>query len=75
MRVAEPLETKLCAFEDEIAIVKLKSYKSPRINQSASERFQAGCQSVCLENHKFINSIWNKIKLVLLWTVSISGLV
>jgi hypothetical protein len=62
MCAAEPLETQLWAFDLEIAAEKVKSYKSPRINQIAAEWFQAGCKRVCLENHKFIHSTQDSVE-------------
>jgi hypothetical protein len=75
MCAAEPLETQLCAFEVEIATEKVKSYKSPKINQIAAEWFQARCKRAYLENHKFINSIRKNEKLLLRRTVSSTVLV
>jgi hypothetical protein len=46
-------------FEVEIAIEKLKRYKSPRTDKVLAEVIQAGGNSLCFEIHKLINSIWN----------------
>jgi hypothetical protein len=75
MSAAEPLETQLCAFEVEIATEKMKSYKSPKINQIAAEWFQARCKIACIENHKFINSTRRNEKLLLRRTVSSTALI
>ena len=47
-------------FEFEIAIEKLKSHKSPDIEQIPSELINAGGKTIPSEAHKLINSIWNK---------------
>jgi hypothetical protein len=47
----------------EIAIAKLKKYKSPGTDQIPAELIQAGGETLWSEIHKFINSIWNKEEL------------
>jgi hypothetical protein len=51
------------AFEVEMAIEKLKSYKSPGIDQIPAELIKAGGSKICSEFHKLIISIWNKEEL------------
>jgi hypothetical protein len=46
--------------EVEIAIAKLKKYKSPGSDQIPAELIQAGGEILLSEIHKLINSVWNK---------------
>jgi hypothetical protein len=46
--------------EVEIAIGKLKSYKSSGTDQIPTEFIKAGVRTLCSELHKLICSIWNK---------------
>ena len=48
------------AFEVKLDIEKLKSYKSPGINQVPAELIKARSQTVHYEIHKLITSIWNE---------------
>ena len=50
-------------FEVELAIEKLKNYKSHGINQIPAELIKAGCWTIRCEIHKLIISIWNKEEL------------
>ena len=50
------------AAEFELAIDKLKSHKSPVIDQILAELIKAGGRTICLEIHKLITSIWKKEK-------------
>jgi hypothetical protein len=59
--VPEPI-----AFEVEMAIEKLKRYKSPGIDQIPAELIKAGCSKICK-----ISSIWNKDELPEQWKESI----
>jgi hypothetical protein len=47
-------------FKVEIAIAKLKRYKSPGSDQITTELVHAGVEILQAELHKLINSIWNK---------------
>jgi hypothetical protein len=47
-------------FEVEIAITKLKRYKSPGSDEIPAELIQTGGQILRFKIHKVINSIWNK---------------
>jgi hypothetical protein len=67
---AEPLVPKPRSFEVEIAIAKLKKYKSPGSDQSLAELIQAGGETLWSEIHKLINSIWNKEELSAQWKES-----
>ena len=55
--------TELRAFEVELAIEKLKSHKSPGIDQIPAELIKAGGRTINSGIHKLINSIWNKEEL------------
>jgi hypothetical protein len=55
----------------EIAIAKLKKYKSPGSDQIPAELIQAGGKILPSEIHKLINSVWNKEKLPDQWKESI----
>ena len=58
------------AFEDEMAIEKLKGHESPGIDQIAAELFKAGGRTSRYEIHKLIY-IWNKEQLHEEWKGSI----
>jgi hypothetical protein len=47
----------------EIAIAKLKKYKSPGSDQIPAELIQAGGEILLSAIHKLINSVWNKEEL------------
>jgi len=63
IHTAEPLLPEPSASEVELAIDKLKSHKSPGIDQIPVELIKAGGRTICLEIHKLITSIWKKEKL------------
>jgi len=71
IHTAEPLVPEPSATEVELAIDKLKSHKSPGIDQIPAELIKAGCRTICLEIHKLITSIWKKEKLPEEWKESI----
>jgi len=60
---AELLVPEPSTVEVELAIDKLKSHKSPGINQILAELIKAGSRTICLEINKLISSIWEKEKL------------
>jgi hypothetical protein len=60
---ADPLVPEPSSSEVEIAIEKLKRYKSLGIDQIPAERIQAGGNTLRSEIHKLINCIWNKEEL------------
>jgi hypothetical protein len=60
IHTAEPLVPETSAFEVEMAIEKLKRYKSPGIDQIPAELIKAGGSEICSEIQKLINSVWNK---------------
>ena len=49
------------------AVDKLKSHKSPGIDQIPAELIKVGGRALCLEIHKLITSIWKKEKLPEEW--------
>ena len=57
---ADPLVPEPSAFKIELAIDKLKSHKSPGIDEIPAELIKAGDGTICLEIHKLITSIWKK---------------
>ena len=59
------------AFEVELAIEKLKSHKSPGIDQIPTEMIKTGGKTIRYEVHKLISSIWNKKELTEEWKESI----
>jgi hypothetical protein len=50
----------LSLLEVEIAIAKLKRYKSPGSDQILAELIQAGSEILRSNIHMLFNSIWNK---------------
>ena len=63
IHTAEPLVPEPSAFEVELAIEKLKSHKSPVIDQIPAELIKAGGRTIRCGIHKLIISIWNKEEL------------
>jgi len=59
------------AFKVELAIEKLKSHKSPGIDQIPAELIKAGDRTIRWVIHKLIISIWNKEELPEEWKESI----
>jgi hypothetical protein len=57
--------------EAEVAIGKLKRYKSPGVDQIPAELIQAGGETLRSEIHKLIKLIWNKEELPHQWKESI----
>ena len=64
---AEPLVPETNAFEIELAIEKLKSHKSPRIDQITAELIKEAGRKIHSEIRKIINSISNKLELPEEW--------
>ena len=71
IHTAEPLVPEPSASEVGLAIDKLKSHKSPGIDQIPAELIQAEGRTIYLEIHKLIISIWKKEKLPEEWKESI----
>jgi len=70
IHTVEPLPEP-SAFEVELAIGKLKSHKSPGIDEIPVELIKAGGGTICGENHKLITSISKKEELSEEWKNSI----
>jgi hypothetical protein len=58
--MAEPLMPEPSLVEVEIAIGKLKSYKSPGTDQISVKLIKVGGETLCSEIHKLICSVQNK---------------
>jgi hypothetical protein len=67
IHTAEPLVPEPSLVEVEIALGKLKSYKSPGPDQMLAELIKAGGETVYFEVHKLICSIRNKKELPQQW--------
>jgi hypothetical protein len=65
-QTAEPLVPGPSRLEVEIAIAKLKKYKSPGSDQILAELIQAD-EILLSAIHKLINSVWNKEELPDQW--------
>jgi hypothetical protein len=64
IRTSEPLVPEPSLVEVEIAVGKLKRYKSPGTDQILAELIKAGGETLCSEIHRLIHSIWNKEELL-----------
>jgi hypothetical protein len=71
IHIAEPLVPESSPIEVEIAVKKLKWYKSPGSDQILAKLIQAGGEILCSKIHELINSIWNMEKLPDQWKESI----
>jgi hypothetical protein len=67
----EPLVPEPSLVKVEIAIGKLKSYKSLGTNEILAELIKAGGETLCSEIHRLKWSIWNKEELPQQWKESI----
>jgi hypothetical protein len=63
IHTAEPLVPEPSASEVELDMEKLKSHKSPGIDQIQAELIKAGGRTIGLEIYKLITSIWKEEKL------------
>jgi hypothetical protein len=63
IHMAEPLVPGPSCLEVEIAIAKLRNYKSPGSDQILAELIQAGGEILLSTVHKLTNSVWNKEEL------------
>jgi hypothetical protein len=71
VHTAEPLVPGPSHLEVEIAIAKLKKYKSPGSDQIPAELIKAGGEMLLSAIHKLINSLWNREELPDQWKESI----
>jgi hypothetical protein len=71
IHTAEPLVPGPSFVELEIAIGKLKSYKSLGTEQIPAELIKAGGETLCSETHRLISSLCNKVELPQQWKESI----
>jgi hypothetical protein len=71
VHTAEPLVPGLSRLEVEIALAKLKKYKSPGSDQIPVEQIQARGEILMSEIHKLINSVWKREELPHQWKESI----
>jgi hypothetical protein len=60
MHTADPFVREPSASEAEVAIGKLKRYKSPGVDQIPAELIQAGGETLRSEIHKLIELFWKK---------------
>jgi hypothetical protein len=70
IHTAEPLVPEPSLVEVEIAIGKLKSYKSPGTDQTPAELIKARGETLCSEIRKLTRFIWNKEELPQQWKES-----
>jgi hypothetical protein len=70
MHTAEPSVPVSSASEVEVAIGKLKRYKSPGFDQIPAEVIQTGGETLRSEIHELTKLIWNKEELPHQWKVS-----
>jgi hypothetical protein len=71
VHTAEPLVPGPSHLEVEIAIAKLKKYKSPCSDLILAELTQAGGEILLSAIHELINSVWHKEELPDQWMGSI----
>jgi hypothetical protein len=71
MDTAEPLVSEPSSFKVEIAIEKLRRYKSLGTEQILAKLIQAGGNTLHSKIHKLITSVWNKEELPQQWKVFI----
>jgi hypothetical protein len=72
IHTAEPLVPEPSLVKMEIAIGKLKSYKSTGTDNIPAELIKAGGQTLYSEIHRLICCIWNKEELPQQWQESIT---
>jgi hypothetical protein len=71
MHTAEPFVPESSASELEVAVGKLKKYKSAGVDQIPAELIQAGGETLRSEIYKLIKLIWNREELPHQWKESI----
>jgi hypothetical protein len=75
IHTAEPLIPEPSLVEVEIAIGKLKNYKSPDTDHILAELIKAGGETLCSEIRRLICSVWDKAELPQQWKESIIVLI
>jgi hypothetical protein len=71
MHAAEPFVPEPSVSEVEVAIWKMKRYKSPGTDQFPTELIKAGGEILLSEIHELTKLIWNKEELPYQWKESI----
>jgi hypothetical protein len=71
IHMAEPLIPEPSLVEVEIAVAKLRRYKSPSADQIPAELIKAGGEILYSEIHRLTCSIWNKEELPQQWKESV----
>jgi hypothetical protein len=71
VHTAEPFVLEPSASEVEVAVGKLKRYKSPGVDQIPAELIQAGGETLHSEILKLIKLIWKKEELSHQWKESV----
>ena len=74
IHTAESLVPETSASEVQLAIEKLKTHKSPGIDQIPAGMIKAGGKTIHYEIHKLITSNWNKEELPEEWKESITSI-
>jgi hypothetical protein len=69
MHTAKPFVPDLNASKVEVAVGKLKRYRSPGVDEIPAELTQTGGKTLPLEIHKLIKLIWNREELPHQWKV------
>jgi hypothetical protein len=67
IHTAERLIPQPTPFEVQIAIAKLKRYKTPDIDQIPAELIEEGSETLRSEIHILTNSVWNEEELPEQW--------
>jgi hypothetical protein len=67
----KPFVPEPSASEVEVAVVKLKRYRSPGVDQIPAELIEAGGETLRSEIHELIKLIWNKEELPHQWKESV----
>ena len=75
IHTAEPLVSEPSAYEVELAIEKVKSHKSPGMDQIPAALVKTEGRTIRPDICKLINSLWNKEKLPDDWKQSITVLI
>jgi hypothetical protein len=71
INTAEPLVPEPSLVEVEVAIEKLKSYKSQGTDQIPTGMIKVGGETLCSEIDRLIHSVWNKEDFPQQWKESV----